>query len=158
MLHYRIILAVTLTFCALASCSVPGRLFMLRDDGEFIEYGGSATLHGFYFLDPSNLETKDLVCFLPDGPSQKLLPQDSNVNSLHWMCFSNSASAKGLFGLDSTRDNDSSCYRGSAKITMRNYHRYVGESEGVSSSELTTVHQHDAASNIPCAHIWQSGI
>jgi hypothetical protein len=130
---------------------------MLRNDGEFIEYGGSATLSGFFFSDLNNLEIQDLACFVPDGASQKLLPLDSDVNPLHWMCFSNSSEAKQLLGLGTASDSGSSCSMGPAKVTIRDYRRYIGESEGVSSSELTSVHQAGAASAVPCFYIWQSG-
>lgn len=157
MLRYRTALSVALVSFTLASCSMPSQLLILKNDGEFIEYTGSATLSGLYFSDPSNLETQQLVCFLPDRSSQKLLPQDSYVNPFHWMCFSNSTEAKGLLGLDSVPDLDSACYKGSAMITIRNYHRYIAESEGVSYSKLTSVHRHDAASAVPCPYVWQSG-
>lgn len=144
-----IALVMTVAF-ALMACSTPAQLLMLSNDGEFINYTGTATLNGAYFSNPSNIEIHEFVCFLPDDHSQELLPHDSDVNPFHWMCFSNSAEARELFGLKSLRNLDSVCHKGLASITVRNYRRYIAESEGVSFSELTNVHQHSAASEVPC--------
>lgn len=144
-----IALAITASFAVIA-CSTPAQLLMSSNDGEFIDYVGTATLSGAYFIDPSNVEIQDFVCFCPDDASQALLPQDSDANPFHWMCFSDSAEARERLGLNSFQRSDSACYKGSARITVRNYRRYVAESEGVSFSDLIKVHQHSIASAVPC--------
>ncbi|MGY0612460.1 hypothetical protein [Luteimonas sp. A501] len=144
-----IALVIAAPFSAI-SCSTPVQMFMLSNDGEFIDYAGTATISGFYFVNPSNIEIHDAVCFFPDDSSQKSLPQDSDGNPFHWMCFSNNAEAREMLGLDSLQHSDSACYQGYAKITVESYRRYVAESEGVSFSELTNTHQHSAASVVSC--------
>lgn len=146
----RTIALVITVLLVVIACSAPAQLILLSNDGEFIDYSGTATLSGTYFLDLSNLEIQDLVCFHPDEPSQKLLPTRPDLNHPHWMCFSNSAEARKLFGLTSPRRTDSDCYKGYAKLTVRNYRRYIAESEGVSLSEIAAVHQHSAGSAVPC--------
>ncbi len=132
------------------ACSASTQMLMLSNDGEFIEYAGTSTLSGAYFTDPGDIEINDFVCFLPDGSSQKLLPQDSALNPIHWMCFSNSAEARGLLGLQNHQLSDPECFRGSATVTIGNYRRYIAESEGISLFELIDVHQQGAASAVPC--------
>jgi|SRR5690606_35355122 len=144
-----IVLAVATPLVAIA-CSASAEMLLINNDGEFMEYAGTTTLAGVYFTDPSNIEIQDFVCFLPDSDSQRRLPQDSDVNPVHWMCFSNSAEARELLGLKEFSHSDSKCLRGSAEVTVGNYRRYVAESEGVSLSELIDVHQHSEASALPC--------
>ena len=151
----RIIILSLLTSFSLTSCYMNSRFIDFRNDGEFIEYAGAITLSGFYFLDASNLETRKLVCFFPDAAGQNLLPRDSDTNPFHWMCFSNSTEARELLRLNPALDSDSICYKGFSRITIRKYHRYIGESEGVSSSELVNVHESDTALEVPCPDIWQ---
>lgn len=146
----RTIALVIAVLLVVIACSETSQLILLSNDGEFIEYSGTSTLSGTYFLDPSNLEIQDLVCFQPDEPSQKLLPTRQDLNHPHWMCFSNSAEARKLFGLTSPQRTDSDCYKGYAKITVRNYRRYIAESEGVSLSEIAAVHHHSTGSTVPC--------
>lgn len=149
----RTIALVITVLLVVIACPAPAQLILLSNDGEFIDYSGTATLSGTYFLNPSNLEIQDLVCFHPDESSQKLLPTHSDLNHPHWMCFSNSAEARKLFGLTSPRLRASDCYKGYAKITVRNYRRYIAESEGVSLSEITAIHQHSAGSTVPCGSV-----
>ena len=141
---------------SVAGCSPLGRLQMVNNDGEFIDYAGELTISGAYLVDPGNIEMDGLVCFLPDEPSQKRFPQDSDANPRHWMCFSNNADARSLLELNAPEASDSTCQAGTATITAKNYRRYIAESEGISLSEITDVHRHDAASVVPCdtIHSW----
>ena len=146
----RLVVLMIATQSSVVACSTDSNFRILSDDGEFVDYAGTATVNGVYFLDPNNIETNDLVCFLPDALGQKSLPQDSVNNQFHWMCFSNSVEAKILLELTSLQDMDSTCYKGSASITMKDYHRYIAESEGISRTELVNVFRHSVASAVPC--------
>lgn len=139
--------AAALVFTA---CTPPKRWVIRSNDGEFIEYAGSATLSGTYFSDPSSEELQQWVCFFPDDASQRSLPRDGVSRSPHWMCFSNSAAAKAWLGLDEALDVDSSCYQGPAEVTVQGYLRYVAESEGVSLAELIQVQRHGAPVAVAC--------
>ena len=146
----RLVVLMIVTPSSMVACATDSNFRMVSNDGEFVDYAGTATMNGVYFLDPNNIETSDLVCFLPDALGQESLPQDSATNPFHWMCFSNSVEARLLLKLTSLQDMDSTCYKGSASITMKDYHRYIAESEGISRTELVNVFRHSVASAVPC--------
>lgn len=148
-----LVAAAALVF-AQASCSSTGQLEMMSNDGEFILYTGSIDLSGTYYSDPDNIETQQFVCFIPDASSQRLLPQGPEPSPRHWLCFSNSPLARNLLGLDPAAGPGSGCKMGVAHLSIRDYQRYIAESEGVSFSELTRVNHHDAPLTVPCEKIY----
>lgn len=141
---------VTVSCMAAISCTSHQPLVELSNDGEFIEYAGSITLSGFYFSDQGNIETQDFVCFWPNSDGQALLPKGPDVKGYHWMCFSNGDEAKNLFDPGPHESEYSGCYKGLATVSIKDYSRYIAESEGISFAELTHVYQHSAATPLPC--------
>lgn len=142
-----------LLFLIFPACTTPGQLRILGNDGEFIQYMGSIALSGIYFSDTSNIEIQDLLCFSPDRASQNRLPQDSTASPHHWLCFSNSEEAKKLFEPTSGTELESACHKGLATITIKNYRRFISESEGVSLAELSSIHHHGEASAVACQDV-----
>lgn len=133
-----------------ASCVASGPLLMLDNDGEFIRYAGSIELSGTYYSEPGNLEFMDQVCFLPDASGQQRLPQAPGESSPHRLCFSNSDDVRQWLGLKAPTAPEAPCLRGDARLTIRDYQRYIAESEGTSHAELVALHAHGPAVVVAC--------
>ena len=131
------------------SCAASGPLQVLDNDGEFIRYAGSIELSGTYHSGPGNLELMDQVCFLPDAAGQRRLPQAPGQDAPHRLCFSNGDDARQWLGLEAHAP-DRPCLRGNARLTIRDYQRYIAESEGTSRAELVALHAHGPATVVAC--------
>lgn len=133
-----------------ASCVASGPLQMLDNDGEFIRYAGSIELSGAYYSEPGNLELMEHVCFLPDASGQRQLPQAPGEGAPHRLCFSNSDDARQWLGLEAPAAPEGPCLRGHARLTIRDYQRYIAESEGMSHAVLVAIHAHGPAAVVSC--------
>lgn len=145
----RLIALVIAASLGSASCAASGPLQVLDNDGEFIRYAGSIELSGTYYSDPGNLELMDHVCFLPDASGQRRLPQAPGEGAPHRLCFSNSDDARQWLGLEAPAPEEP-CLRGDARLTIRDYQRYIAESEGMSHAELVAIHAHGPAAVVAC--------
>ncbi len=133
-------------------CTTTSTLVRTDGDTEFVHYSGSITLRGTYALDPENIETDGLVCFVPDAESRKRIPRKPNeVLGSDLLCFSNDGEARELLGLAGVEGSDPYCRYGPAVITIDRYSRYIAESEGTGSARLLRVHRYEAASVVSCS-------
>jgi hypothetical protein len=90
------------------------------------------------------------VCFYPSGPTAAIVPRPKGDHRLPWFCFANSKSAAHMLGFKLIKDAKSCGSFGNATVTVSNYKRYTGESDGSDIATLTVVLSKAPARPLPC--------
>jgi hypothetical protein len=91
------------------------------------------------------------ICFFPTKPSSKNVPRAKGVRRLPWFCFTNSSEAAHLLGV-ALNDRSNECgFKGSAKINVSSYKRYIGDGGGNDVAILDAVLFVSKPENLTCS-------
>lgn len=93
-----------------------------------------------YRTDPESREMLgNLVCFFPSEESAKQLPRRVSDRRLVWFCFRNEKRSKSLLAIPKQSTPASCGLEGDAKVTITDYHVYLGEGDGFDTATLKSV-------------------
>ncbi len=111
-------------------------------------YRGEITVSGKWFVHDErqiNPGARLQLCFQVSAKDQSLIPRPKLDARSAWFCLNQSDQLFARFGVQKTllealTENDICGISGDARITISNYIRYAGQSEGSDSARLLKIH------------------
>ncbi len=111
-------------------------------------YRGEITVSGKWFVHDErqvNPGGRFQLCFHVSARDQSFIPRPKLDGRSAWFCLNQPAKLFARFGvqeamLDALTENEICGISGDARITIGNYNRYTGQSEGLDSAWLIKIH------------------